>query len=799
MTWTPNAALLSEIVAAVQAAGAGEERYDASAAVRDAMTARRALIVEQGGVEVLRAVVTGAMAIDGSEYLTVDGDIESTTASEFDLGDGSLVARLVDLPQTTTGGASGRDPTLWPFAVDSPWNWPIGSGAQLASASDAATTRVRDLSEGWNVNSSNWSMPVYYASNSDPLQSFAVTAPNAGFRTGTVTLRCPSSAISAPPDWSTGYTDAHLCIIDPDGQTAHEFWRAKKIGTNAWTAEAYTPVALNGSGFALVTDYGPTSYYTHAAQLGYGGTRAFGGSQLGGLIRTGELTNGIKHALALAAPKPFLSSPWVWPATRDDYPTSYPNNGAGTAAIRCGQLFVLPKSINVASLGLDAKGTIIARALQDYGAYIVDMADTWCLYIDYNARGEISGFNSGAFTSAVWGSLVRVTNNSAGSVGGGGTPLAALAPGIGSSSGGTTVDGDPTYELTSTSVGLAGSGSDVELSASVEDGAEVASITGTLTWPSELGSGSGGTTTSVDTSLLLLDWSPGRSWPVAASPANRDADVVNARLTAESLDRMPMAYIGTTDATYNPAGIGSSTSIGTHSDTYDRLIRTTLSSRNVYQMRVRSGDAPPNDSGSIARVNKLVASHESPYAGWLQQGHEYLIGFGMTRAQNDTWDATTFSDIIALSLTDESAGPPAVGVHIYNGGDVNAILRSASGTLEVLPTWAASGTATMDYYVAEIRLASTASGGSPYFRLYRASGAAGALSLVASSTNYNNYGGASARFLLETGIIAWAGGLQFASLATAGLIMSHAGVYAADKATYPALTRESLLAHMRTI
>ncbi|MCU1488012.1 MAG: hypothetical protein JWN67_4758 [Actinomycetia bacterium] len=297
-------------------------------------------------------------------------------------------------PATTT--APARDAALWPFASTSPWNLPIGSGATYESVGDARTATLLSTarSTAW-VNAEQYSHPVYRASATDPV----VTVRRSGF--ADVTFRLPVGATPAAG------SDRHLHVVDPTGRWLDEDWHV--IGT----APALT------TGYHVRTDlYGPG--------VGQGGVRAYGGSAVGGLIRTWELEQGtIRHALALALEADQLGRGPVWPATAEDGDAarSYTGN------VPMGTLAAIPPSIDVNRLGLSPAGLAAARALQDYGAYVVDRSGCTCLYAEPTApRTAVSDLRKDV---AKLRSLLRVvTDNRADNVGGGGTRRAPLAPAL---------------------------------------------------------------------------------------------------------------------------------------------------------------------------------------------------------------------------------------------------------------------------------------------------------------------------------------------------------------------------------
>jgi hypothetical protein len=143
-----------------------------------------------------------------------------------------------------------------------------------------------------------------------------------------------------------------------------------------------------------------------------------------------------------------------WPAlTADSDWANYgsvagPNNA--NAAMKMGVLLAIPASTSIASLGLETEpGKQLAWTLQNYGAYDVDSYGDagMSLAAESGVNGDFStqfqndyGY---AFTarpsdnSAWWRDIGRlrkalsaVNNNTATSIGGGGTPLQPLAPPI---------------------------------------------------------------------------------------------------------------------------------------------------------------------------------------------------------------------------------------------------------------------------------------------------------------------------------------------------------------------------------
>mgnify|MGYP000750566178 CR=1 FL=1 len=155
-----------------------------------------------------------------------------------------------------------------------------------------------------------------------------------------------------------------------------------------------------------------------------GGERAYGGSALGGLIRTRELQQQlIPHALALAIPRSHLKLGPVWPAIYEDAGA----NGTYLGNAPMGTFAVLPPSVDIDSLGLTSDtARVIAHALQDYGAYIVDATNGDASFTAEPSANDLLG-DFWQDLSEVRSHLRCVDDNKPENVGGGGVLRAPLA------------------------------------------------------------------------------------------------------------------------------------------------------------------------------------------------------------------------------------------------------------------------------------------------------------------------------------------------------------------------------------
>ena len=173
-------------------------------------------------------------------------------------------------------------------------------------------------------------------------------------------------------------------------------------------------------------------------------------SALGGSIRKGELTGDapIRHALKVdifAAKYAFYGDDrkgFRWPAARADRYAKERYKGTNRA-VAMGSLLALPPDVTEASAALKTPiGKKLFRALQDYGAYVVDDAAWDCHYLcaEQGVAGEVEkkfGFKLEgskevlADINALFTRLAVVDNNAPDRIGGGGKPRVALAPPLG--------------------------------------------------------------------------------------------------------------------------------------------------------------------------------------------------------------------------------------------------------------------------------------------------------------------------------------------------------------------------------
>ncbi len=362
-------------------------------------------------------------------------------------------------PDQTAQNMQKRDPLKWPFAANSIWNMPIGSGAIYVPANLSATpgndnwAPMPQVDDEIIILEPNAPMTPIYISDA------GWTGKNRCQPTGGILMEAP-----IPPDFVVPHTRANnsTVFLAPDGHTLLQTQPLVRCsaGGPATSKVKFDPVDIRGDG-------------THGA---HGGSKL---SSFGGSIRLGELrpgNQGPRHALKVDVyAKQHLyrckikSTCYRWPATvADGYAVGH--YGIGHAAsdehkksndaeqehsilgpdisMRMGALLAIPASISIAGLGLETEpAKMLAWTLQNYGAYIVD--DTYGTSFALTAETGPHGSVREQFKKD-WGydleqrvrhntpwvrdmqrlvtALAVVDNNGPNSIGGGGRPRQPLAP-----------------------------------------------------------------------------------------------------------------------------------------------------------------------------------------------------------------------------------------------------------------------------------------------------------------------------------------------------------------------------------
>lgn len=301
------------------------------------------LDVREGWVRMAHAQSDSELELTGGEFALAVPNLELLGGLQ------PVPAANNNSATSPTSTASGdRDPALWPFAASSPWNTAIGSGAAFAPVQ---STGLDLAGRGLVVLPAAHDRAVFISRPDDPV------VPVLSRYEGGEWLR-----VRLAPDALRNTSRLLNCtVIDPQLGLAHELIQASRTGDGI-EAMLYHTNPLRGSG-------------TPPEQLGH---TLSGMPLIAGVIRTGELQRGIRHALAASVIHHGVSRdgtdgrPFVWPARHVPMETRKREALSAAGNVHFGTLLAIPPEVDINSLGLapDGPALELARALQDYGAYV---------------------------------------------------------------------------------------------------------------------------------------------------------------------------------------------------------------------------------------------------------------------------------------------------------------------------------------------------------------------------------------------------------------------------------------------
>jgi hypothetical protein len=278
-----------------------------------------------------------------------------------------------------TGGSEDPIPAVaapsWsasrPYSDDSPWNTPLDDDIAVHPRSAELIARIGDE---LTSDTSQYTLPVYEVDGDTPTAPVRVVHLFSDVvDDGTAVDRRQEATVEVPiPDEAVAAsgTDAQIVILDTDTGEEWGFWQLEPEG------DGY--VATNGYRYHLGWNGVPPDGF---------GSRGAGVTYLAGLIRPDSIAAGrIEHAIAFAYPTP--SPEHVFPATKSD--------GGGDADVDLpeGARLRLDPSLTedeLAELGLSEEGLVIARALQEYGMILIDVAGRPKIYAEYEETAAWDG------------------------------------------------------------------------------------------------------------------------------------------------------------------------------------------------------------------------------------------------------------------------------------------------------------------------------------------------------------------------------------------------------------------------
>lgn len=265
---------------------------------------------------------------------------------------------------TTSTSAAAPLPSGRPFAATSPFNVPVTGAPALDPRSAAMVARVARDGLGY-ANLVEFGIPIYDATSSTPRQTVRCTITDWGpCPFGTAPRPIPTTARP-----SVG-SDGAMVVVDRTAGTIDEYWQAAPA-TGGWTASWGAVNQVAGSGWG-------------------GGSTGAGASRLAGVVRVAEIQAGvIPHALVVQSDTVCAGTVRA-PALKTDGDSTRPD------CIPEGARLQLDPAIDVAAIpGITPGEVTVARALQVYGAYLIDRAGA-PLAVSFEVAPDASAAGPGA-------------------------------------------------------------------------------------------------------------------------------------------------------------------------------------------------------------------------------------------------------------------------------------------------------------------------------------------------------------------------------------------------------------------
>lgn len=255
------------------------------------------------------------------------------------------------------------------FAKDSFWWKPLPASPPIASDSAAIVTNtLTPQVTRISLDRTSYTPQIVLARNTDPVVTFTFDA-SMGYTEHPQLISDHLTGIRIPVDAAPAAgTDQEVCIYNVDTRQYTDIWHATRTDATHWEA-AYAGTIPDAS----------VSNGVHTVPFG---ATASGLAFLPGMVGPDELAEGwIGHVIGIGLPRACLNNAVSAPANRTD------GEGTGANLISEGQRLILPRTVNVDSLGLTRTGKIIARAAQEFGLIVWDRGETSTTIRAVNATG----------------------------------------------------------------------------------------------------------------------------------------------------------------------------------------------------------------------------------------------------------------------------------------------------------------------------------------------------------------------------------------------------------------------------
>jgi hypothetical protein len=350
-----------------------------------------ALVADDTGAVEVQYVVDGVVVAHGASASDWGALWQTTTVLD---GPHTLLARARD-----AAGNVGESVAIWvtianaggvpdppvgcrrPYTDASPWNKPLNAAPVVHPSS---AFYVASMTPVLTSDPTQYTYPVYEVGSSTPQRTvkisglFSHVASDTAMKLqtgGNVLVRIPDGARAAAG------SDGQLILIDPVTGDEWGFWRLYRDVTGNWFATNGYHYNTNWSGVP------PRGFASRGAGVPY----------LAGLVRPCEITRGhIDHALAFAYDYP--TKQWVYPATKSDGKSTDSNDLPEGARLQLDPELTRDELV---ALGVTGPGLIVARALQEYGMYLIDGSGREKVMFEYEGTAHWNGLVQASTVSKI--------------------------------------------------------------------------------------------------------------------------------------------------------------------------------------------------------------------------------------------------------------------------------------------------------------------------------------------------------------------------------------------------------------
>ena len=267
------------------------------------------------------------------------------------------------------------------FSDNSFWNQPIGENPEIDPRSDEwiALLKTEPNTQNVGINAFEWTIPVYEVDENTPTYTIHKHTLSKAEQEHWVTkhgtfghgpgfgenVPIPQDALPDPEE------DAHFAVVDWGRMLAWDMWGFRIREDGSFESNTGMKYRLDGNGVFNTQELGVgNGQSVHF----YGPSRAAGVPAIAGLIMYDEVMAGkIEHKLAMATRFNAFQE-FVFPAAWTD--------GYVKGGIPEGAVLQLDPDLDLSQYDLTDGERVVARALQEYGAVIVDVAQGSPVYAE---------------------------------------------------------------------------------------------------------------------------------------------------------------------------------------------------------------------------------------------------------------------------------------------------------------------------------------------------------------------------------------------------------------------------------